>query len=141
LPEDPDASARRLRSGLRAELGVDVAVVVTDTMGRPWRLGLVDMAIGVAGLRPLRDHRGHIDQYGNELRLTQHAVADELAAAGELVKGKLRGVPVAVVRGVDPDLLDDAAPGATALVRPADEDMFSLGTAEAREVGRRDVTP
>ncbi len=136
LPEDPDRSARRLRAGLRTELGVDVAVVVTDTMGRPWRLGLTDVAIGVAGLLPLRDHRGQTDSYGNQLRLTQHAVADELAAAGELVKGKLGGVPVAVVRGVDPDLLDDAAPGASALVRPADEDMFSLGTAEARAEAR-----
>ncbi len=139
LPEDPDRSARELRAGLRAELGVDVAIVVTDTMGRPWRLGLVDVAIGVAGLAPLRDHRGQRDPYGNQLQLTQHAVADELAAAGELVKGKLDGVPVAVVRGVDPGLLDDSAPGAAALVRPAEEDLFSLGTAEARAEGRRDA--
>lgn len=136
LPVDPDGSARRLRAGLRAELGVDVAVVVTDTMGRPWRLGLVDMAIGVAGLRPLRDHRGETDPYGNQLQLTEQAVADELAAAGDLVKGKLGGVPVAVVRGVDPALLADDAPGASALVRPADEDMFPLGTAEAKQAGR-----
>lgn len=137
LPEDPDASARRLRAGLRDKLGVAVAVVVTDTMGRPWRLGLVDLAIGVAGLRPLRDHRGQTDPYGNQLHLTQQAVADELAAAGELVKGKLDQVPVAVVRGVEQNLLADDAPGATVLVRPADEDLFSLGTAEAREAGRR----
>ena len=137
LPVDPDLSARQLRAGLRAQLGVDVAVIVTDTMGRPWRLGLVDVAIGVAGLVPLRDHRGQTDPYGNQLQLTEHAVADELAAAGELVKGKLDGVPVAVVRGVDPKLLVDDAPGATALVRPSEEDMFSLGTAEAREAGRR----
>jgi coenzyme F420-0:L-glutamate ligase/coenzyme F420-1:gamma-L-glutamate ligase len=137
LPEDPDDSARRLRSGLRDKLGVDVAVVITDTMGRPWRLGLVDMAIGVAGLRPLRDHRGEIDPYGNQLQLTQQAVADELAAAGDLVKGKLTGVPAAVVRGLDPAMLADDAAGAAALVRPSNEDLFSLGTAEAREAGRR----
>ncbi len=137
LPEDPDASARRLRAGLRDKLGVAVAVVVTDTMGRPWRLGLVDLAIGVAGLRPLRDHRGQTDPYGNQLQLTQQAVADELAAAGELVKGKLGRVPVAVVRGVEPGLLADDAPGAAVLVRPAEEDLFSLGTAEAREAGRQ----
>ncbi|MGH3736389.1 MAG: coenzyme F420-0:L-glutamate ligase [Micromonosporaceae bacterium] len=134
LPDDPDASARRLREGLR-QRGVTVAVIVTDTMGRPWRLGLTDVAIGVAGLHPLRDHRGDHDPHGNQLQLTQHAVADELAAAGELVKGKTDGVPVAVVRGVDPTLLADDAPGATALVRPSDEDMFSLGTAEARAQG------
>jgi coenzyme F420-0:L-glutamate ligase/coenzyme F420-1:gamma-L-glutamate ligase len=138
LPEDPDVSARRLRAGLRDKLSVAVAVVVTDTMGRPWRLGLVDMAIGVAGLIPLRDHRGQVDPYGNQLQLTQQAVADELAAAGELVKGKLAGVPVAVVRGVDRDLLADDAPGAAALIRPGEEDLFSVGTAEARETGRTD---
>jgi coenzyme F420-0:L-glutamate ligase/coenzyme F420-1:gamma-L-glutamate ligase len=141
LPVDPDLSARELRAGLRARLGVDVAVILTDTMGRPWRLGLVDVAIGVAGLLPLRDHRGQTDPYGNELRLTEHAIADELAAAGELVKGKLDGVPVAVVRGVDPKLLVDDAPGATALVRPAEEDMFSLGTAEARASALTDPQP
>jgi coenzyme F420-0:L-glutamate ligase/coenzyme F420-1:gamma-L-glutamate ligase len=140
LPVDPDGSARRLRAGLRDKLGIDVAVVVTDTMGRPWRLGLVDMAIGVAGLLPLRDHRGETDPYGNRLQLTQQAVADELAAAGELVKGKLGGVPVAVVRGVDRGLLADDAPGAAALVRPSEEDLFPLGAAEARDAGRRDTT-
>jgi len=139
LPEDPDASARRLRAGLRDKLAVTVAVVITDTMGRPWRLGLVDLAIGVAGLHPLRDHRNQTDPYGNRLRLTEQAVADELAAAGELVKGKLDQVPVAVVRGLDPSLLSDDAPGATTLVRPSEDDLFSLGTAEAREASRRDA--
>ncbi|MQA25436.1 MAG: coenzyme F420-0:L-glutamate ligase [Micromonosporaceae bacterium] len=139
LPEDPDDSARRLRAGLRERLGVDVAVVVTDTMGRPWRLGLVDVAIGVAGLEPLRDHRGERDAYGNELKLTQHAIADELAAAGELVKGKLSGVPVAVVRGLEPGVSEEDGPGAAALVRPPEEDLFSLGAAEARAEGRRDA--
>ncbi|MDQ1653731.1 MAG: dehydro coenzyme reductase / coenzyme F420-0:L-glutamate ligase / coenzyme [Cryptosporangiaceae bacterium] len=131
LPVDPDASARALRSGLRATLGVDVAVLVTDTMGRAWRMGLVDVAIGVAGMDPLRDHRGERDQYGNDLEMTVVADADQLAAASELVKGKVAGVPVAVVRGLagvgGPD-----GPGAATLVRPLAEDMFSLGTAEAR---------
>ncbi|HEY0484834.1 MAG TPA: coenzyme F420-0:L-glutamate ligase [Mycobacteriales bacterium] len=129
LPEDPDASARALRAGLRDALGVDVAVVVTDTMGRPWRNGLVDNAIGAAGIAPVTDHRGATDPYGNALELTEVAVADELAAAADLVKGKLGGVPAAVVRGLS--FVDDGR-GATVLVRGSAEDMFSLGTREAR---------
>jgi len=136
LPTDPDDSARRLRAGLRATLGVDVAVLITDTMGRAWRLGLVDVAIGAAGLPPLRDHRGERDAYGNDLEMTVVADADQVAAAAELVKGKMAGVPVAVVRGLagvgGPD-----GPGAVAMVRPSEEDMFSLGTAEAIAAGRR----
>ncbi len=131
LPLDPDASARRLRAGLRDTLGVDVAVLVTDTMGRPWRNGLVDVAIGAAGLAPLRDHRGETDAHGNGLEMTLVADADQLAAAAELVKGKVAGVPVAVVRGLA-GVGGEDGPGAAALVRPSDEDMFSLGTAEAR---------
>jgi coenzyme F420-0:L-glutamate ligase/coenzyme F420-1:gamma-L-glutamate ligase len=129
LPVDPDASARALRAGLRGALGVDVAVVVTDTMGRPWRNGLTDVAIGVAGIAPLVDHRGLIDSYGNALELTEVAVVDELAAAADLVKGKLGGVPAAVVRGLS--FVDDPR-GAAALVRDSAEDLFSLGTREAR---------
>jgi coenzyme F420-0:L-glutamate ligase/coenzyme F420-1:gamma-L-glutamate ligase len=139
LPKDPDASARSLRATLRDRLGVDVAVVISDTMGRPWRLGLVDVALGVAGLAPIRDHRGEVDPYGNELQLTQMAVADELAAAADLVKGKLARVPVAVVRGylTAPPAAD--GPGALAMVRDAASDMFSLGTAEARAAGMGDA--
>jgi coenzyme F420-0:L-glutamate ligase/coenzyme F420-1:gamma-L-glutamate ligase len=136
LPVDPDASAARLRDGLRARLGVSVAVVVSDTFGRPWRLGLVDVAIGAAGLAPLRDHRGEQDPYGNTLELTAVAVLDELASAAELVKGKTAGVPAAVVRGFTSVGAPD---GARALVRPLDEDMFSLGTEEARSSGRREA--
>ena len=99
LPVDPDASARALRAALRERHGLDVAVVISDTMGRPWRNGLTDVAPGVAGLDAIRDHRGEVDPYGNELELTQMAVVDELAGAGELVKGKCDQVPVAVVRG------------------------------------------
>lgn len=131
LPLDPDASARRLRTDLRNIAGVDVAVIITDTMGRPWRAGLIDTAIGVAGIAPLRDHRGENDKYGNDLQMTVVADADQLASAAELVKGKIAGVPVAVVRGLSgvggPD-----GPGAAVMVRGSEEDMFSLGTAEAR---------
>jgi coenzyme F420-0:L-glutamate ligase/coenzyme F420-1:gamma-L-glutamate ligase len=136
LPVDPDASARVLRAELRARLGIRVAVVVTDTMGRTWRNGQTDVAIGTAGLAPLRDHRGQTDPYGNDLSVTAAAVIDELAAAADLVKGKTSGVPVAVVRGLGPVAADDG-PGAAALVRPSAEDMFSLGTAEALAAGRR----
>lgn len=100
LPEDPDASARAIRRGLREALGVRVGVVVTDTFGRPWRAGLTDVAIGAAGVRVLDDLRGGTDAYGNPLSATVVAVADELAAAGDLVKGKAAGLPVAVVRGL-----------------------------------------
>ncbi|GHE76876.1 coenzyme F420:L-glutamate ligase [Streptomyces longispororuber] len=100
LPEDPDASARALREGLRGALGVNVGVIVTDTFGRPWRAGLTDVAIGAAGVRVLDDLRGGVDAYGNPLQATVVATADELAAAGDLVKGKVSGLPVAVVRGL-----------------------------------------
>ncbi|MEU6949218.1 coenzyme F420-0:L-glutamate ligase [Streptomyces sp. NPDC046316] len=131
LPLDPDASARAIRDGLRDALGVDVGVVVTDTFGRPWRSGLTDVAIGAAGVRVLDDLRGGTDAYGNPLSATVVATADELAAAGDLVKGKAKGLPVAVVRGL-PHVVDASADeGARALVRGAADDMFRLGTSEA----------
>jgi coenzyme F420-0:L-glutamate ligase/coenzyme F420-1:gamma-L-glutamate ligase len=130
LPEDPDESARRLRKALRARLGVTVGVIVTDTMGRPWRAGQTDTAIGAAGVLPLRDHRGERDTYGNTLEVTVAAVADEIAAAGDLVKGKALQLPVALVRGLSALVTDDDGPGARALVRPASEDMFRLGAAD-----------
>ncbi|MFE7901627.1 coenzyme F420-0:L-glutamate ligase [Streptomyces sp. NPDC057424] len=132
LPENPDASARALRDGLRDALGVDVGVVVTDTFGRPWRAGLTDVAIGAAGVRVLDDLRGGTDAYGNPLSATVVATADELAAAGDLVKGKAAGLPVAVVRGL-PHLVaeGDDGEGARAVVRGARDDMFRLGTSEA----------
>ncbi|MGV4984240.1 coenzyme F420-0:L-glutamate ligase [Streptomyces sp. NRAIS4] len=131
LPEDPDASARAIRAGLREALGVDVGVVVTDTFGRPWRSGLTDVAIGAAGVRVLDDLRGGTDAYGNPLHATIVATADELAAAGDLVKGKAAGRPVAVVRGL-PHVVDpEDGEGARALVRTARDDMFRLGTSEA----------
>ncbi|MCQ0022975.1 coenzyme F420-0:L-glutamate ligase [Streptomyces somaliensis DSM 40738] len=133
LPEDPDASARALRAGLRERLGVDVGVVLTDTFGRPWRCGLTDVAIGAAGVRVLDDLRGGTDSYGNPLVATVVAAADELAAAADLVKGKAAGRPVAVVRGLPHLVTGDGGedPGARALVRGADGDMFRLGTSEA----------
>ncbi|MER5785670.1 coenzyme F420-0:L-glutamate ligase [Streptomyces mobaraensis] len=132
LPEDPDASARALRAGLRDTLGVDVGVIVTDTAGRPWRAGLTDMAIGAAGVRVLDDLRGGTDAHGNPLTATVVATADELAAAGDLVKGKAAGLPVAVVRGL-PHVVSDAgdAAGARELIRSGPDDMFRLGTSEA----------
>lgn len=131
LPKDPDASAVRIRAGLRERAGVDVAVVVTDTMGRPWRNGLVDVAIGAAGIAVLDDHRGRTDSHGRTIEMTVTAVADEIASAAELVKGKLAGVPVAVVRGLA--YRRDEAIGARAMVRAAVDDMFRLGTKEAKQ--------
>ncbi|MET9811051.1 coenzyme F420-0:L-glutamate ligase [Streptomyces halstedii] len=135
LPEDPDASALAIRDGLRDVLGVEVGVLVTDTFGRPWRNGLTDVAIGAAGVRVLDDLRGGTDGYGNPLGATVVATADELASAGDLVKGKASGLPVAVVRGlahvVAPAGETDAAGGARAMVRVAADDMFRLGTSEA----------
>jgi coenzyme F420-0:L-glutamate ligase/coenzyme F420-1:gamma-L-glutamate ligase len=136
LPTDPDASAKALRAALAERLGVTVAVVVTDTMGRAWRNGQTDAAIGAAGLRVLHDYAGAVDGQGNELFVTQVAVADELAAAADLVKGKLGGVPVAVVRGLP--IVDDGS-DATDLLRGGTDDLFWLGTAEAIERGRREA--
>jgi coenzyme F420-0:L-glutamate ligase/coenzyme F420-1:gamma-L-glutamate ligase len=133
LPVDPDASARALRSRLLELAGVDVAVVITDTMGRAWRTGQTDQAVGVAGLPPLDDLRGRDDGHGNVLEVTVSAVADEVASAGDLVKGKLGGRPFAVVRGLASRTTREDGPGAAALVRPAEEDMFRLGA--------RDVVP
>jgi coenzyme F420-0:L-glutamate ligase/coenzyme F420-1:gamma-L-glutamate ligase len=130
LPVDPDGSARALRDRLRELTGHRVAVVVSDTLGRPWRVGQVDQAIGVAGLAPVRDARGTTDTHGAVLEVTEIAVADELASAAELVKGKADGVPVAVVRGLD---VPDDGRGASALVRPASQDWFRLGTLEAQQ--------
>lgn len=131
LPEDPDASARAIRDGLRDALGVTVGVIVTDTFGRPWRTGLTDVAIGAAGVRALDDLRGGTDAHGNPLSATVVATADELAAAGDLVKGKAAGLPVAVVRGMGHVVTEEHGEGARVLVRDARDDMFRLGTSEA----------
>ncbi len=130
LPVDPDGSAETLRKGIGERAGARIGVVITDTMGRPWRAGQTDSAIGAAGIVPLRDHRGQADTFGNVLEVTMAAVADEIAAAADLVKGKTTGVPVAVVRGLGGLVTDTAGPGAAALIRPAEDDMFRLGTAD-----------
>ena len=123
LPEDPDRSARRIRDALTHRFGVEVAVIVSDTFGRPWRRGVTDVAIGAAGLRPVIDLRGTADALGRELQVTEVAVADELAAAAELVMGKSTGIAVAVLRGVDPAWLGDGSV-VNDLVRRPDEDLF-----------------
>jgi coenzyme F420-0:L-glutamate ligase / coenzyme F420-1:gamma-L-glutamate ligase len=120
LPLDPDASAARLRERLRELTGVDVGVIVSDSFGRPWRQGTTDVALGVAGIAPLLDLKGELDPVGYELHATVIAVADELAAAAELVKGKTTGVPVAVVRGAD---FSGAGSGKD-LVMPPERDLF-----------------
>jgi coenzyme F420-0:L-glutamate ligase/coenzyme F420-1:gamma-L-glutamate ligase len=138
LPEDPDASARRLRKALAGRRGVRIGVIVTDTLGRPWRIGQTDAAIGAAGVIPVRDHRGSSDTFGNLLEVTVAAVADEIAAAADLVKGKTTGMPVAVVRGLAEFVTDADGPGAAALIRPAGEDMFRYGSADV-PLARRTV--
>jgi coenzyme F420-0:L-glutamate ligase/coenzyme F420-1:gamma-L-glutamate ligase len=121
LPVDPDGSAQAIRGRLREALGVDVAVIISDTFGRPWREGHMNFAIGIAGIAPIINYAGQVDPAGYELRVTQIAVVDELAAAAELVHGKLDRVPVAIVRGVS----FDSSGGASAdLLRPAERDMF-----------------
>ncbi|MET7329261.1 coenzyme F420-0:L-glutamate ligase [Nonomuraea sp. NPDC005650] len=144
LPEDSDASARRIRKGLAVRAGV----IVSDTFGRPWRNGLTDVAIGVAGVRPLDDFRGTSDGYGNELGVTVTALADEIAGAAELVKGKLGGVPVAIVRGLSHLVTEDDGPGVRPLVRGADDDLFRYGSRDVvfarrtiREFSDRPVDP
>lgn len=121
LPVDPDRSANRIRLRLREQFGADVAVIITDTFGRAWRRGLVDVAIGVAGMAAIDDLRGELDDFGKVLEVTEVAIADEIAAAADLVIGKTSRNPAAIVRGVrwtpSPD-------GGAALVRPAQEDLF-----------------
>lgn len=138
LPEDPDRSARTLAAGLRAATGAEVGVILSDTLGRPWREGQTDVAIGGGGVRMIADLRGTTDQAGKVLSVTTPCLADELAAASDLVKGKASGNPVAVVRG-RPDLVGPLTlPGASSIVRPSERDLFWLGTAEALDQGYRD---
>jgi coenzyme F420-0:L-glutamate ligase/coenzyme F420-1:gamma-L-glutamate ligase len=143
LPVDPDASARELRTALKQRYDVNVGIIVTDTLGRPWRNGQTDLAIGAAGVRVVEDLRGTTDSHGNVLAVTEPALADEIASASELVKGKADGVPVAVLRGLDDVVLPvgEHGPGARALVRDAEHDMFSLGTREAARAAVLDRQP
>jgi coenzyme F420-0:L-glutamate ligase/coenzyme F420-1:gamma-L-glutamate ligase len=130
LPADSDESARRIRDGVRHRLGVNVGVVISDTFGRPWRVGVTDVAVGLAGLDAFDDLRGTVDPYGNELQVTLTCTVDEIASAADLVKGKLKGVPVAIVRGlaVVHDVQMPTAQGISQVIRSADDDMFSLGS-------------
>ncbi|MGC3994672.1 MAG: coenzyme F420-0:L-glutamate ligase [Propionicimonas sp.] len=135
LPEDPDRSARELAGTLRERTGARVGVVVSDTLGRAWRDGQTDIAIGAAGVRVFDDLRGEVDSAGRPLHVTRPCLADELAAAADLVKGKTRGLPVAVVRGL-PDVVGDLdLPGASRIIRTAAADLFRLGSAEAERLG------
>ena len=124
LPEDPDDSARRIREEIRAASGAKVAVIVADSFGRAWRLGQAEVAIGCAGLAPLDDWRGRTDSHGRKLETTLIAVADEAAAAADLVRGKDSRVPAAIIRGLDRFVTDEDGPGAAALRRPPTEDLF-----------------
>ena len=122
LPLDSDRSARRIRDIIKAKLGVSVGVIISDTFGRPWRKGLTDVAIGVAGIAAVVDLRGTEDALGRVMQVTEVCVADELASAAELVMGKSTGVPVAVVRGADPSWFRDSS--MDEIVRPPAEDLF-----------------
>jgi coenzyme F420-0:L-glutamate ligase/coenzyme F420-1:gamma-L-glutamate ligase len=131
LPKDPDSTAESLRAGLSAKAGGPIGVVISDTAGRAWRIGQTDHAIGAAGIRALRSYAGEIDPYGNPLLVTLTAVADELAAAADLAKGKLAGRPVAVIRGLADLVTVDAGSAARDLIRSGPEDMFGRGRREA----------
>jgi coenzyme F420-0:L-glutamate ligase/coenzyme F420-1:gamma-L-glutamate ligase len=122
LPIDSDRSARRIRDALRAQRGVAVAIVISDTFGRAWRNGLTDVAIGASGLAAVVDLRGTVDTNGHELRVTEVAIADEVAGAADLVMGKASGVPAAIVRGLDPEWFREGT--ARELIRPPAEDLF-----------------
>jgi coenzyme F420-0:L-glutamate ligase/coenzyme F420-1:gamma-L-glutamate ligase len=135
LPEDPDASALAIATALRERTGKKIGVILSDTLGRPWREGQTDAAIGAAGLRVVDDLRGTTDASGHLLEATIAAVADEIAAAADLVKGKASGMPVAVVRGLGHLVGELDLPGARSLIRPADQDMFRLGSEEAWREG------
>ena len=136
LPIDPDASAWGIASALRVRFAVRVGVVISDTLGRPWREGQTDVAIGAAGIRVLDDLRGTQDASGRRLDVSVSAVADEISGAADLVKGKSAGLPVAVVRGLGHFVADLSEPGARRILRPAEEDMFRTGSDEAFAAGR-----
>jgi coenzyme F420-0:L-glutamate ligase/coenzyme F420-1:gamma-L-glutamate ligase len=124
LPEDPDASARRLRAGIETARGVRPAVVISDSFGRAWRMGQTDVAIGAAGLAPLEDWRGRPDAYGRALRVTSMAIADAVAGAADLARAKDSREPAVLVRGLDRYVTTGDGPGAAALRRPREQDLF-----------------
>ncbi len=124
LPDDPDASARRIRQEMHAAADVAPAVIVADSFGRAWRLGQAEVAIGCAGLAPLDDWRGRSDAHGRKLEATAIAIADEIAGVADLVRNKASGVPATIIRGLGKSVTDDDGPGAKALLRPHSEDLF-----------------
>jgi coenzyme F420-0:L-glutamate ligase/coenzyme F420-1:gamma-L-glutamate ligase len=143
LPEDPDRTAHEMCLALRERLGRRIGVIVTDTMGRPWRIGQTDVAIGAAGVRVLDNLRGAKDDFGRELAVTNAALADEIAGAANLLAGKTSRRPVTLVHGLGHLVLDDEAlasgterPRARDIIRPSEEDLFRVGTQEAYEAGR-----
>lgn len=138
LPEDPDASARRIAATLRERWGIRLGVIVSDTLGRPWRDGQTDVAIGAAGIHVFHDLQGTLDAAGRKLSVTKACLADEIAGAVDLVKGKTSGMPVAVVRGLGRFVGDLDLPGAASIVRLGPEDLFRLGTDEAYRQGFED---
>jgi coenzyme F420-0:L-glutamate ligase/coenzyme F420-1:gamma-L-glutamate ligase len=138
LPLDPDASAVSIRTALQQGTGLSLGVIITDTLGRAWRDGLTDAAIGAAGIRIVDDYRGRVDTQGRPLEMTVTAIADEVAAAADLVTGKITSQPIAVVRGLSEYVTSEDGPGARALIRGQADDLFWLGTAEAMEIGRRE---
>ncbi len=121
LPKDPDGSAREIRNEIQRRTGKKPAVIISDSFGRPWRVGTVDVAVGVSGLKPIKDERGMMDRYGYQLKAAVAAVADEIAAAAELVMGKRDGIPVVIVRGCEIDREDGSV---NDLLRPEAEDLF-----------------
>jgi coenzyme F420-0:L-glutamate ligase/coenzyme F420-1:gamma-L-glutamate ligase len=131
LPKDPDDSARALRARLHELTGLRLGVILSDTAGRAWRDGQTDFALGCAGLAVTDDLRGAVDTFGQPLEVTVRALVDEIAAAADLVKGKLTAIPAAIVRGPALPVIDDDGPGAAALLRPAGEDWFRYGHVEA----------
>lgn len=135
LPVDPDASARDLAKGIRSKLGVNVGIILSDTLGRPWREGQTDIAIGAAGVQVFEDYAGRTDQAGRTLAVTKPCLADEIAGATDLVKGKATGNPVAVVRGLGQLVGNLDVPGAASIRRPLERDLFRLGTDLAYERG------
>ena len=124
LPRDPDGSARDLRARLQRLLGVRLGVIVTDSFGRPWRIGQTDVAIGCAGVSPVADARGQLDREGRTLAVTEMAVADEIAAASDLTRGKASGEPLVLVRGCERFVTAEDGPGAARLLRERSQDLF-----------------
>ncbi|MEI7549900.1 MAG: coenzyme F420-0:L-glutamate ligase [Actinomycetes bacterium] len=131
LPLDPDASARKIRGDIQKALGITIGVIITDTFGRAWRDGLVDMAIGAAGIQVLNDFRGRVDGAGNLLEATVMATVDEIASASELVRQKLTQSPVAIISGINHFVTSEDGPGVSALIRKSKDDWFRLGHREA----------